>query len=85
MQLLGNEPCVDPLAYAESEYCETATIVDALDMHGHGQNHLVTTTIIYGESLFAEDLKLQAVSTILQVVIPQKAMHSDTVELCIIN
>ena len=65
MQLLGNEPCVDPLAYTESDYCETATIVDSLDMHEHGQNHLVTTTVVYGESLFVEDLKQQAVSIIL--------------------
>ena len=78
MQLLGNEPCVDPLAYRESDYCESATIVDPLDIHEHGQNHLVTT-VICGESLFVEDVQQQAVSIILLQVM----LHCTSEKPCI--
>lgn len=64
-QLLGNEPCIDPMDRVKNDYFETITIVDPLELPEQVQSGIGMTTMIipvHVENHFLQDFNQQAVS-----------------------
>lgn len=60
LQLVGNEPSIDPYNSVKNEYYDTMTIVDPLE---HGSVHrMEDTNVAYGGTRFLYNLNQQAVS-----------------------
>lgn len=65
LQLLGNEPPIDPTCRVKNDYLETITIVDPLDVQCVDGHALGVTNITYNEGPFLCELNQQAVSRAL--------------------
>lgn len=63
-QLLGNEPCIDPMDRVKNDYFETITIVDPLELPEQVQPGVGMTTIIpvHVENHFLQDFNQKVVS-----------------------
>ena len=62
LQLLGDEPCIDPMGRVKNDYFETITIIDPLDLPEQVQPGLGMTTIVPVDNHFIQDFNQQAVS-----------------------
>lgn len=85
-QLLGNEPCIDPMYRVKNDYFETITIVDPLELPEQVESGLRVTTIIpaHVENHFLEDFNQQAVSPLLCIHSSQMSMYLQSVSAMII-
>ena len=59
MQLLGNEPCIDPMDRVKNDYFETITIVDPLELP---ELQMTTILPVHVDNHFLQDFNQQAVS-----------------------